>query len=205
MGPSMNVNSACSSGLVAVAQAVQSIALGDCDMAIAGGASISFPNMGYLYQEGLVGSVDGNVRPFDEAASGTVFGDAVGAVVLKRLDQAEADGDHIFAVIGGQSVTNDGRQKAGYSAPSATAQAMAISTALHRADTTAEEVSYVECHATATLMGDGIELRGLVTTACHATPVSVSPSTDPIRTCSRGHWSDASPAAHSPSVSSLRS
>jgi 3-oxoacyl-(acyl-carrier-protein) synthase len=161
MGPAMNVNSACSSGLVAVAQAAQSIIMGDCDMAIAGAASVNFPNMGYLYQEGLVGSIDGKVRPFDTAASGTVFGDAVGAVVLKRLDAAEADGDHIFAVITGQSVTNDGRQKAGYSAPSATAQATAISTAMHRAETTADQVSYVECHATATLMGDGIELRGL--------------------------------------------
>lgn len=160
-GPSMNINSACSSGLVAVARAMQAIVLGDCDVAIAGASSISFPNLGYMYGEGLVGSVDGSVRPLDEAASGTVFGDAVGAVVLKPLEDAIEDGDHIWATLLGEAVTNDGRQKASYSAPSATAQAAAITTALSRARVDPTEVSYVECHATATLMGDGIEMRGL--------------------------------------------
>ena len=92
----MNVQSACSSGLVAVAQAAQALQTGNCELAIAGAASLSFPNFGYMYGEGLVGSTDGKVRPFDANASGTLFGDAVGAVVLKRLEDAERDGDFVY-------------------------------------------------------------------------------------------------------------
>ena len=160
-GPSVNVQSACSSGLVAVAQAAQALQTGNCEMAIAGAASLSFPNFGYMYGEGLVGSTDGKVKPFDANASGTLFGDAVGAVVLKRLEDAERDGDFVWAVLGGSAVTNDGRQKAAYSAPSALAQESAILLAQEQANVTADEVSYVECHATATLLGDGIEMSGL--------------------------------------------
>jgi acyl transferase domain-containing protein/surfactin synthase thioesterase subunit/non-ribosomal peptide synthetase component F/acyl carrier protein len=161
-GPAITVTSACSSALVAVAQAAQSIATGQCDMAIAGASSITFPNLGYCYEEGLVGSVDGHVRPFDEAASGTLFGDSVGAVVLKRLDEAIADGDHIWAILTGYGVSNDGRMKAGYTAPNARAQAQCISDALAMTGIGSEHLSYVECHATATHVGDAIEIKGLL-------------------------------------------
>lgn len=113
------------------------------------------------YGEGLVGSRDGKVKPFDAHASGTVFGDSVAAVVLKRLDEAEADGDFVWGVVSGAAVTNDGRQKAAYTAPSAQAQAAAMVDALAEAQRSPRDVSYVECHATATLLGDGIELSGL--------------------------------------------
>ncbi|WP_320069449.1 polyketide synthase [Micromonospora sp. RTGN7] len=160
-GPAVAVTSACSSALVAVAQAAQSIATGQCDMAVAGASSLTFPNLGYRYEEGLVGSVDGRVRPFDAAASGTLFGDAVGAVVLKRLDAALTDGDPVWAVLTGYGVSNDGRMKAGYTAPSARAQSRCISDAIAMAGITSDQLSYVECHATATHVGDAIELAGL--------------------------------------------
>ncbi|MCW7538711.1 AMP-binding protein [Aquabacterium sp. A7-Y] len=160
-GPAVTVTSACSSALVAVAQAAQAIVSGQCDMAVAGAASLTFPNFGYCYEEGLVGSQDGHVRPFDSRASGTLFGDAVGAVVLKRLDLARADGDHIWAVVSGFGLSNDGRMKAGYTAPSAEAQSRCIVDALRMADVHPAQLSYVECHATATLIGDAIELKGL--------------------------------------------
>ena len=160
-GPSMAINSACSSGLVAVAQAAQSIAVGACDMALAGASSLTFPNTGYLWEENLVYSRDGHVRPFDQGAAGTTFGDSVGAVVLKVLDDAVEDGDNIVALLSGSSVTNDGSVKAGYTAPAASGQRAAIVAAQKAAGVTARDVSYVECHATATNIGDGIELRGL--------------------------------------------
>ncbi|WP_217628199.1 type I polyketide synthase [Micromonospora nigra] len=160
-GPAVTVTSACSSALVAVAQAAQSIVSGQCDMAIAGAAAINFPNLGYRYEEGLVGSVDGRVRPFDAGASGTLFGDSIGAVVLKRLDDAIADGDPVWAVLTGFGISNDGQMKAGYTAPSARAQAQAISDAIAMAGIDSEQISYVECHATATHVGDAIEIAGL--------------------------------------------
>ncbi|MGW0828312.1 beta-ketoacyl synthase N-terminal-like domain-containing protein [Streptomyces sp. NPDC002845] len=161
-GPAITVTSACSSALVAVAQAAQSIMSGQCDMAVAGASSLNFPNFGYRYEDGLVGSGDGHVRPFDDAASGTLFGDSVGAVVLKRLDDALEDGDHIWAVLSGYGVSNDGRRKAGYTAPSALAQAQCISDAITMAGIDSGQLSYVECHATATHIGDAIELKGLL-------------------------------------------
>ncbi|AKM45290.1 polyketide synthase [Burkholderia contaminans] len=160
-GPAISVGAACSSALVAVVQAAQAIRDGQCDMAIAGAAALSFPNVGFCYEEGLVGSADGRVRPFDAAASGTLFGDAVGAVVLKRLDLAQADGDAVLAVIAGTGLSNDGRMKAGYTAPNPDAQRRCIVDALDMADVGSEQISYVECHATATLIGDAIELKGL--------------------------------------------
>lgn len=160
-GPGVTVTSACSSGLLAVAQAAQSLMMGQCDMAIAGASSLNFPNFGYCFEEGLVGSVDGRVHPFDEDASGTLFGDSVGAVVLKRLDDAQADGDMIWAVLSGYGMSNDGRQKAGYAAPNAVAQTRCIVDAMQMAGVAAEQLSYVECHATATHIGDAIELKGL--------------------------------------------
>ncbi|AVR07622.1 type I polyketide synthase [Burkholderia thailandensis] len=160
-GPAVSVGAACSSALVAVVQAVQAIRAGQCEMAIAGASALSFPNFGFCYEDGLVGSADGHVRPFDARASGTLFGDAVGAVALKRLDLAEADGDPILAVISGVGLSNDGRMKAGYTAPNADAQRRCIVDALDMAGVRSEQISYVECHATATLIGDAIELKGL--------------------------------------------
>ena len=160
-GPSVNVNSACSSALVAISQACSAITVGECDMAIAGGAAINFPNMGYLYQDGLIYSKDGYVRPLDESAEGTAFGDSVGAVVLKRLEDAERDNDHIWGVIRGFGVSNDGSVKAGYAAPSAAGQSDCISKAHAMSEINPNDVSYIEMHATGTLVGDGIEAKGL--------------------------------------------
>ncbi|HEV2345264.1 MAG TPA: beta-ketoacyl synthase N-terminal-like domain-containing protein, partial [Actinocrinis sp.] len=160
-GPAMTVTSACSSALVAISQAAQALMSGQCDMAIAGASSINFPNLGYRYEDGLVGSADGRVRPFDQEASGTLFGDSAGAVVLKRLDDALADGDHVWAVVSGFGVSNDGHMKAGYAAPSARAQSQCISDAIAMAGIDSGQISYVECHATATHIGDAIELKGL--------------------------------------------
>ncbi|KAL3928627.1 MAG: hypothetical protein SGPRY_002309 [Prymnesium sp.] len=161
MGPSLSVNSACSSALSAIAQAVGSLLVEQADMAIGGGCALTFPHFGHLFEEGLVHSIDGKVRPFDAAAHGTVFGDSCGAVVLKRLADAVADDDKIHAVIRGYGITNDGARKAGYSAPGVAGQAAAVISALRMAGVSANTISYVECHATGTLVGDGIEVRAL--------------------------------------------
>ena len=191
-GPSYTINSACSSGLVSVSEAVNSIQSGRCDVALAGASSLTFPNTGYLYSEGLVSSPDGHVRPFDEKAGGTLFGDGIGAVVLKRLDDAIKDGDRIMAVVRGAAVTNDGRDKAGYSAPASAAQQRAIVRAQRRAGVTSDQISYVECHATATHVGDAIEMRGLKEAFAENRYVSSSlssllPSSSPLLTeCALG-------------------
>eukprot|EP00939_MAST-03C_sp_MAST-3C-sp1_P000987 g987.t1 len=160
-GPAFTVNSACSSGLVAVANAIRALQCGDCDVAIAGASSLTFPNTGFLHSDGFVNSEDGHVRPFDAEASGTLFGDSVGAVVLKPLSDAIRDGDHVWAVVRGAAVTNDGKMKAGFSAPRAEAQARAIRMSIERSGVSPSDISYVECHATATKIGDAIEIRGL--------------------------------------------
>ncbi len=160
-GPTIVIQSACSSGLVAIAQAAQSLATSACDMAIAGASSLTFPNTGFLFDENLVYSRDGHVRPFDQGANGTTFGDSVGAVVLKVLEDAVEDNDRIYAVLSGSAVTNDGGVKAGYSAPAAAGQSAAIVAAHQVAQVNARDISYVECHATATNIGDAIEVRGL--------------------------------------------
>jgi len=161
-GPAMNVNSACSSALVACSQAGTAIAFGQCDAAVAGASSVTFPNLGYLYQEGLVASIDGYVRPFDKGADGTVFGDAVGAVVVRRADDVKKTNALSWASLLGFSTTNDGGQKAGYAAPSSVGQSHAIMNALRLNSTDPWSLSYVECHATGTRIGDGIEVRGLI-------------------------------------------
>ena len=131
-GPSVNVQTACSTSLVAVHLAVQSLLSGECDMALAGGVTIELPHgRGYLYQEGEVLSPDGHCRAFDHRAQGTVFGSGAGVVVLRRLADAIADGDHIYAVIKGTAVNNDGAHKVGYLAPSVDGQAACIAEA-HR-------------------------------------------------------------------------
>jgi acyl transferase domain-containing protein len=160
-GPAVTVTSACSSGLVAVAQGAAAIAAGDCDVAVCGASSLTFPNLGYLYQPGLPASPDGIVRPFDEEAKGTVFGDSVGCVVLKAQDLAERDGDRVLANLTGWSITNDGGEKAGYAAPSSGGQALAVEKAMRMAGASPKDIGYVECHCTGTEVGDAIEIAGL--------------------------------------------
>lgn len=161
-GPSVGVQTACSTSLVAVHMAGQSLALGECDMAVAGGVTIELPqNRGYLYEEGEILSPDGACHAFDHRAQGTVFGSGAGAVVLRRLEDALRDGDHIWAVIKGSAVNNDGSDKAGYLAPSISGQADAIAAAQAAAGVSAETISYVECHGTGTYLGDPIEVAAL--------------------------------------------
>lgn len=161
-GPAVTLHTACSTSLYAIAQAWQNLLLYQCDMAIAGGVSISLPQKrGYQYLEGGMVSKDGHCRPFDAEASGTVFGSGAGAVFLKRLEDAIADDDHIYAVLRGCGVNNDGADKIGFTAPSADGQAAAIAAAYAVAEISPATVGYVECHGTATPLGDPIEFEGL--------------------------------------------
>lgn len=161
-GPSINVQTACSTSLVATHYACQSLLNGECDMALAGGVTIELPHeRGYLYKEGEILSPDGHCHAFDHRAQGTVFGSGAGVVVLRRLDDAIADGDHIWAVIKGTAVNNDGAAKAGYLAPSVDGQAAAIAEAHTLANVTADTIDYVECHGTGTYLGDPIEVAAL--------------------------------------------
>ncbi|QBR70716.1 non-ribosomal peptide synthetase [Beijerinckiaceae bacterium] len=161
-GPALTVQSACSTSLLAIAEACQCILDFRADMALAGGVSITFPQKrGYLYQEGGMVSPDGHCRTFDADAAGTVFGSGAGVVLLKRLEAALADGDPIHAIIRGSAVNNDGARKVGYTAPSSDGQAKAIAVAHAVADVSADSISYVECHGTATPLGDPIEVAGL--------------------------------------------
>lgn len=161
-GPSLCVQTACSTSLVAIHLACQDLLNYRCDMALAGGVSLnSVQKQGHYYLDEGPLSIDGHCRAFDAEASGTISGDGVGIVVLKRLADALADGDHIRAVIKGSAVNNDGSTKAGFMAPSVQGQAEVIMTALALADVSAETISYVETHGTATPVGDPIEIRAL--------------------------------------------
>lgn len=161
-GPSINIQSACSTSLVAVHVACQSLLNGECNLALAGGISVAIPHrIGYLYQEGGVNSADGHCRAFDAAARGTVLGSGAGVVALKRLADALADGDHIHAVIKGSAVNNDGNAKVGYTAPSVSGQAAVVTEALAMAGLTADTIGYIETHGTGTPMGDPIEIQAL--------------------------------------------
>ncbi len=161
-GPSINVQTACSTSLVAAHYATQALLTGECDMAIAGGVTIELPqNRGYVYKEGEVLSPDGHCHAFDHRAEGTVFGSGAGAVILRRLEDALKDGDHIWGVIRGTAINNDGADKAGYLAPSVDGQADAISEAHEMAGITADTVDYVECHGTGTYLGDPIEVAAM--------------------------------------------
>ena len=161
-GPALNIHTACSTSLVAVCQAVRAIIDGDCDMAIAGGAAIRFPQeRGYLYEEGSIQSRDGHCRAFDAASSGTVFSNGLGVVVLKRLDLAQRDGDTIYSVIKGVGLNNDGAGKVSFTAPSVDGQAGAIEKAFRMAGVSPDTISYVEAHGTGTPLGDPIEIAGL--------------------------------------------
>ena len=161
-GPAVSVFSACSTSLLAVAQAVEAIRKGYCSVAIAGGASITAPvESGHLYHEGGILSKDGHCRPFDSEASGTVFSDGAGVVLLKSLQDAERDGDTIYGVIKGIGLNNDGAGKGSFTAPNASGQAAAISMAINNAGIAPADISYIEAHGTATGIGDPIEIEGL--------------------------------------------
>lgn len=161
-GPSMNIQTACSSSLVAVHLACQSLARGECTMALAGGSTVLLPQaQGYHFKEGEILSPDGHCRPFDAKSAGTVFGSGAGAVILKRLSDALDDGDTIHAVIRGSSINNDGAVKVSYLAPGVEGQAAVISSALTSAGADADSISYIETHGTGTLVGDPIEVEAL--------------------------------------------
>ncbi|PWS33749.1 polyketide synthase [Pedobacter paludis] len=162
-GPAVSVNSACSTSLLAITQAVNSLRAGQCDVALAGGASITSPiHSGHIYQEGSMLSEDGHCKPFDDSATGTVFSDGAGVVLLKRLDEAQKDGDTIFAIIKGVGINNDGLGKGSFTAPSTEGQSDAIACAIEDAGIDPSEISYVEAHGTGTPIGDPIEFEGLV-------------------------------------------
>jgi acyl transferase domain-containing protein/acyl carrier protein len=161
-GPSMTVQTACSTSLVAVCVACQALLTGQCDMALAGGvAADAGTGQGYYYQPGGIFSPDGHCRVFDAAAQGTVASNGVGVVVLKRVADAVADRDHIHAVITGFGVNNDGARKVGYTAPSVVGQAEAIATAQAMAGVTPDQITYIEAHGTGTELGDPIEVAAL--------------------------------------------
>ncbi|TRX27556.1 amino acid adenylation domain-containing protein [Flavobacterium franklandianum] len=161
-GPAVSIHSACSTSLLAIAQAVQAIRNGQCDIALAGASSVTAPIFsGHLYEEGSMLSADGHCRAFDAAGKGTVFSDGAGVVLLKSLASAINDGDKIYGIIKGIGISNDGGNKGSFTAPSAEGQAAAISEALFDAKVTPDSISYVETHGTATPIGDPIEIEGL--------------------------------------------
>jgi acyl transferase domain-containing protein len=161
-GPSIGVQTACSSSLYAIHLAYQSLLIGDCDMALAGGSSIRFPmGRGYIYNPGGTSSKDGHCYTFDKRANGSVVGSGTGVVVLKRLDDAIKDNDTILAVIKSTSIGNDGADKAGFSAPSISGQEKVIADAFTQAEINPESIQYVEAHGTATQLGDPIEFAAL--------------------------------------------
>ncbi|MEO8589312.1 MAG: amino acid adenylation domain-containing protein [Flavobacteriales bacterium] len=161
-GPALSIHTACSTSLVAIAQAFKSLRDGDCDMAIAGGIAITVPiNSGIVYNDGGMYSPDGNTRTFDANGKGTSFSDGVGIVVLKRLSDAVRDNDSIYAVIKGAALNNDGSEKASFTAPSVRGQADVIAMAQADAGVSPNEITYVETHGTATPIGDPIEVEAL--------------------------------------------
>ncbi len=161
-GPSFTVQTACSTSLVAIHLAIQGLLSGDCDVALAGGVSVTLPKKnGYQYQDGMIYSVDGHCRAFDAEAKGTNAGNGVGIVVLKRLEDAIEDGDTIHAVVKGSAINNDGTRKVGYTAPSVEGQVAVIRAAQQMAEVEAESISYVETHGTGTVLGDPIEVESL--------------------------------------------
>ncbi|RYU91299.1 amino acid adenylation domain-containing protein [Mucilaginibacter terrigena] len=161
-GPAVSVHAACSTSLLAIVQAADSIRNGQCNVALAGGTSISSPiKSGHLYQQGTMLSADGHCRSFDADSDGTVFSDGAGVVVLKSLEEAERDGDTIYAVLKGVGLNNDGGDKGSFTAPSAVGQAGAIAMAIADAGVDPATITYLEAHGTATALGDPIEIEGL--------------------------------------------
>jgi len=161
-GPALTVQTACSSSLVAVHLACESLRAGECDMAVAGGVAISFPQPGgYLHQPGMIFSPDGKCRPFDRNANGTFPGHGVASVTLRRLSDALRDGDPVIAVIRGNAVNNDGAAKAGFTAPSVSGQKRVIREAMAVAGLSPDHIGLIEAHGTATPLGDPIEVQAL--------------------------------------------
>lgn len=161
-GPSINLNTACSTSLVAIDLACYDILTGKCHMAMVGSVSVSSsPREGYEYMEGMINSSDGHCRAFDADASGTTKGEGVGVVILKRLEDALNDNDHIYAVIKGTAVNNDGNVKVGYTVPSVLGEMDVINKALSMAEVDPKSISYIETHGTGTKLGDSIELEAL--------------------------------------------
>jgi amino acid adenylation domain-containing protein len=161
-GPAVSVYSACSTSLLAIVQAVESLRKGQCELALAGGSAITSPiRSGHIYEEGAILSKDGHCRPFDADASGTVFSDGAGVVLLKNRADAERDGDTIYAIIKGFGLNNDGAGKASFTAPNAEGQADTINMAIADSGIEASSLSYIETHGTATPVGDPIEIEGL--------------------------------------------
>ncbi|WP_457355438.1 type I polyketide synthase [Roseateles sp. P5_D6] len=161
-GPSVNVQAACSTSLLAVSLACDALINRRCDAAVAGAASIAVPQRtGYMHQPSSIASSDGRCRPFDARADGSVLGNGVAAVVLKRLDDALASGDRITAVLRAVAVNNDGRSKSSFAAPSVRAQAEVLQCALREAALEPDDIGYVEAHGTATALGDPIEVAAL--------------------------------------------
>lgn len=161
-GVSLALNTACSTSLVAVIEACKNLSLGVCDLALAGGVALTIPeDFGDVAQEGMIFSLDGNCSPFDQGANGTIRGSGIGVVVLKPLEHALRDQDHIFSVIKGYAVNNDGRRKVGYTAPSPVGQAECLLSAYRQAEISPHTISYIECHGTGTTLGDAIEIEAL--------------------------------------------
>ncbi len=162
MGPSVNVNTLCSSSMVAVHYACQSLNNFECDIAMAGGVSFQVSrNEAFFYQEGGIGSADGHCRAFDSKANGTVSGSGLGVVALKRLEDAIADGDYIHAVIKGTGINNDGSSKNSYTAPNVDGQAECIAEAIEMSGVNPETITYIDAHGTGTNLGDPIEIAAL--------------------------------------------
>lgn len=161
-GPSLNISTTCSTSLVATHMACQSLLTYQCDMILAGGCHVRVPQKeGYLFQEGMIWSPDGHVRTFDAQSRGVVTGNGVGILVLKRLEEALADGDYIYAIIRGSASNNDGSTKIGYTAPSIEGQAEATAEAISLAGIDSDTIGYVEAHGTGTELGDPIEVASL--------------------------------------------
>jgi acyl transferase domain-containing protein len=161
-GPAITLQTACSTSLVAVDQACRGLLSGSCDIALAGGVTVNTKEKaGILYREGTILSRDGHCRAFDKEATGTVFGEGVGIVVLKRLEEAIGDGDHIYCMVKGFAINNDGIRKAGFTAPSIEGQAEVIRSAQQMADVQFESIGYVETHGTGTPLGDPVEVEAL--------------------------------------------
>lgn len=194
-GPAIGVQTACSTSLVAVQMAFESLLRGECDIALAGGVSIPVPQSpGYMYVPGMILSRDGHCRAFDASASGTVPGSGAGVVVLKRLKEALADNDHIYAVIHGAAINNDGSAKVGYSAPSVEGQSAVIRRSMEMAAFTPDSVAYVEAHGTGTEVGDPIEFASLARVFESAVAGSASCALGSVKT-NIGHLDTASGVA----------
>jgi acyl transferase domain-containing protein/thioesterase domain-containing protein len=194
-GPSLNINTACSTSLVAIATAYKQLVNYDCDMALAGGVAIFLPQIaGYFYQEGGIPSKDGHCRAFDATASGTALSGGAGVVLLKRWEDAVKDGDHIEAVIIGAAINNDGSDKVGFTAPSVFGQAHCITEAIRSSEINPETIELIEAHGTGTSLGDLIEIAALAKVFSAKTYVKQFCAIGSVKT-NIGHASEAAGVA----------